>query len=86
MNIEAMAKEAGFSLCTGSYWISVKGTDDNLRRFAKLVAEYERSVCAGIVELEHVGEDVHDDCDNDVDRLYNQALRDAMNSIRERGK
>lgn len=46
----------------------------------------EREACADACEREHVGEDVHDDCDNDVDRLYNQALRDAMNSIMERGK
>lgn len=46
----------------------------------------EREACADACEREHVGEDVHDDCDNDGDRAYNQALRDAMNSIRERGK
>jgi len=46
MNIEAMAKKAGFRLNNGSKLVNVTGTDDNLRRFAKLVAE----ACAKIVD------------------------------------
>ena len=78
MNIEAMAKKAGFSLNNGSKWINVTGTDDNLRRFARLVAE----ACIEECEREHVGDDINDDCDNDGDKAYNQALRDAIDSIK----
>lgn len=46
----------------------------------------EREACADACEREHVGEDVHDDCDNDGDKAYNKALRDAINSIKDRGK
>lgn len=49
MNIEKMAKEAGFTLTQGSYWQNVRGTDTNLQRFAELVAAEEKKRIAAFV-------------------------------------
>ncbi len=56
-----------------------------LERFAALVAASEREACAQVCEAEHVGADVCDDCDNDLDETYNRALRDGATAIRARG-
>jgi len=42
-----MAKEAGFTTSQGSYWINIKGTDDNLKRLIEIV----RKECATEIEL-----------------------------------
>jgi hypothetical protein len=43
-----MAKQAGFSSAVGKHI----ALDDDLERFAKLVAQHEREACAKIVENE----------------------------------
>jgi hypothetical protein len=52
MNIEKLAKEAGFTLTQGSYWQNVRGTDANLQRFAELVADAEKERIATFVAVQ----------------------------------
>ena len=47
---------------------------------AATAAEQDR--CAKVVEAEHVGESVDDECDNEEDSAYNLALRHAAAAIR----
>jgi hypothetical protein len=46
----------------------------------------EREACIRATEAEHVGETVADECDNESDRTYNAALRDAIGAMRARGE
>lgn len=72
-------------------WYDGKGLPRNIGKFDLLrhawgeATRIERDACAKACEAQHVGEDVHDDCDNYGDMAYNQALRDAADAIRARG-
>lgn len=47
-----MAEQAGFKTGQGSYHVNIIGTDDNLRRFAALVAAAEREACAQVCDAQ----------------------------------
>ena len=53
---------------------------DEIVGFAQAV---EREACAMACESEHVGVDVWDYCNNEMDEAYNRALRDGAAAIRE---
>ncbi len=55
------------------------------RRAVREAVLAESEACAQVSEAEHVGADVCDDCDNELDETYNRALRDGATAIRERG-
>ncbi len=52
------------------------------RAYGDARAAAERERCAKVCEDEHVGASVDDECDNEGDGAYNQALRDAAAAIR----
>ena len=82
--IIAMAKEAG--CVSATFWPDgFTGLMGVFERFAALVEAAEREACAQVCEAEHVGADVCDDCDNELDETYNRALRDGATAIRARG-
>lgn len=85
--IIAMSKEAGINLTPAQFSGVLEDEVDEfkLAAFAALVAAAEREACAQVCEAEHVGADVCDDCDNELDETYNRALRDGATAIRERG-
>lgn len=75
--IIALAKEAGLPY--------LPTPNSALVRIVTKAVLIEREACAKVCEAEHVGADVCDDCDNELDETYNRALRDGATAIRERG-
>lgn len=91
--------EMGAASCVNSEGCNAVSVGD-LEKFAELVAQQaiaealvsvshavaeEREACAKVVEAEHVGENVDDECTySKSDGGYNMALRHAAASIRGR--
>jgi len=78
-DIIAMAREAGFNLEHG-FLLRVTGIDEDLERFAALVAAYEREKCAKVCEAGVVQTNNWDASD------YNKTCEIRAAAIRARGE
>ena len=69
-DIIKMAKEAGFNLEQG-FLLRVTGIDEDLERFAVLVAAHEREACAELCDVLAV----HPEYASDITKVAAQAIR-----------
>ena len=69
-DIIRMAREAGFNVEQG-FLLRVTGIDEDLERFAALVAEHEREACAKVCDVLAV----HPEYASDITKLAAQAIR-----------
>jgi hypothetical protein len=74
-DIIKMAREAGFNLEQG-FLLRVTGIDEDLERFAALVAAAEREACAKVCDVLAV----HPEYASDITKVAAQAIRARGNT------
>ncbi|MDP2196928.1 MAG: hypothetical protein Q8J72_13215 [Rhodocyclaceae bacterium] len=79
MNIEALAKKAGFTVENGSYGLKFSGGD--FQMFAQFVAEEEREACKMICRVaDHNGKGAHY-CAEQIDARSNAGHEAAAKPV-----
>lgn len=77
MDIEALAKKAGFTVANGSYGLKFSGGD--FERLVRLAKEEEREACAVIAETPVAGE--QDDITMEAKDRVAAAIRKRSNAL-----